>query len=49
MATAVFLSSCFSTIERQKIQDEWAGYCGGEERMMEMWRDAIDSTILTSN
>ena len=41
MATAVFLSSCFSTIERQKILDEWAEYYGGEERMMEMWTDAV--------
>ena len=41
MATAVFLSSCFSTIERQKILDEWAEYYGGAERMMEMWNDAV--------
>jgi len=41
MATAIFLSSCYSTVERDKILDEWAEYYGGKDRMVEMWDDAV--------
>ena len=41
MATAVYLSSCFSTIEREKILDEWGEYYGGKERMVQLWDDAV--------
>ena len=41
MATAVFLSSCYSTIEKEKMLEEWAEYYGGPERMTELWDDAV--------
>ena len=41
MATAVFLSSCYSTVEREKILDEWAEFFGGKEKMVVMWDDAV--------
>ena len=41
MATAVFLSSCYSTVEREKILDEWAEFYMGKSKMVAMWDDAV--------
>ena len=41
MATAVFLSSCYSTVEREKILDEWAEFYGGKDKMVAIWDDAV--------
>ena len=32
MATALFLSSCYSTVEREKVLDEWVEFYGGQDK-----------------
>ena len=41
MATAVFLFSCYSTVEREKILEEWAKFYGNKHKMIAMWNDAV--------
>jgi len=41
MATAVFLSSCYSTVEREKVLEEWAEFYGGKNKMIAIWDDAV--------
>ena len=41
MATAVFLSSCYSTVEREKVLEEWAEFYGNKHKMIAMWNDAV--------
>ena len=41
MATCIYLSSCYSTLERQKILEEWGEYFGGTDSLEKMWDDAV--------
>ena len=35
------LSSCYSTVEREKVHDEWAEFYLGKSKMVAMWDDAV--------
>ena len=37
-----FLSSCYSTVEREKILEEWAEFYGNKHKMVAMWNDAVE-------
>jgi len=42
MSTAVFLAKCGSTIERNKILDEWSQFLAGKNFMNQIWDDATN-------
>ena len=37
----VFLFSCYSTVEREKVFEEWAEVYGSKHKMIATWNDAV--------
>lgn len=42
MATCVYLSSCYSELERKKILEEWGKFFMGEKNLEKIWDDACE-------